>query len=37
VLLAPACSSLDMFDDYRERGRVFAAAVRNLTGEGGAP
>jgi UDP-N-acetylmuramoylalanine--D-glutamate ligase len=28
VLLAPACSSLDMFDSYEHRGRVFAAAVR---------
>lgn len=27
VLLAPACSSLDMFEDYADRGRVFAAAV----------
>ncbi len=27
VLLAPACSSLDMFSDYRERGAAFAAAV----------
>lgn len=31
VLLAPACSSLDMFRSYEHRGRVFAAAVR---GEG---
>lgn len=28
VLLAPACSSLDMFRSYEERGRVFAAAVQ---------
>lgn len=28
VLLAPACSSFDMFHDYEERGRVFAAAAR---------
>lgn len=28
VLLAPACSSLDMFESYAERGRSFAAAVR---------
>ena len=27
VLLAPACSSLDMFQSYEQRGRVFAAAV----------
>jgi UDP-N-acetylmuramoylalanine--D-glutamate ligase len=30
VLLAPACSSLDMFENYAERGRSFAAAVRAL-------
>jgi UDP-N-acetylmuramoylalanine--D-glutamate ligase len=28
VLLAPACSSLDMFRDYAHRGNVFAAAAR---------
>jgi UDP-N-acetylmuramoylalanine--D-glutamate ligase len=28
VLLAPACSSLDMFGSYEERGRVFAEAAR---------
>ena len=31
VLLSPACSSLDMFRDYAERGNVFAAAVQELT------
>jgi UDP-N-acetylmuramoylalanine--D-glutamate ligase len=43
VLLSPACSSFDMFRDYKERGDAFAAAVQELltrapgvTGEGGA-
>lgn len=31
VLLAPACSSFDMFDDYTHRGRVFTGAVRRIT------
>jgi UDP-N-acetylmuramoylalanine--D-glutamate ligase len=30
VLLSPACSSLDMFRDYAQRGDAFAAAVRGL-------
>jgi len=30
VLLAPACSSFDMFSDYRHRGDVFKAAVKGL-------
>lgn len=34
VLLAPACSSLDMFRDYAERGELFRAAVQARTGGG---
>ena len=30
VLLAPACASFDMFDNYEHRGRVFKEAVRDL-------
>jgi UDP-N-acetylmuramoylalanine--D-glutamate ligase len=33
VLLAPACSSFDMFQSYAERGDVFQRAVRNLGGQ----
>ncbi len=32
VLLAPACSSFDMFIDYAHRGRVFQKAVEGLHG-----
>jgi UDP-N-acetylmuramoylalanine--D-glutamate ligase len=32
VLLAPACSSFDMFRDYAERGRAFKAEVVKLAG-----
>lgn len=32
VLLAPACSSFDMFRDYEDRGRQFERAVRALAG-----
>jgi UDP-N-acetylmuramoylalanine--D-glutamate ligase len=30
VLLAPACSSFDMFEDYAHRGRAFKEAVKRL-------
>ena len=30
VLLAPACASFDMFDNFEHRGRVFKEAVRSL-------
>jgi UDP-N-acetylmuramoylalanine--D-glutamate ligase len=33
VVLAPACSSFDMFRDYAERGRVFKQEVRKLQEE----
>jgi UDP-N-acetylmuramoylalanine--D-glutamate ligase len=32
VLLAPACSSFDMFTDYAHRGKVFREAVEELRG-----
>lgn len=35
VLLAPACSSFDMFADYAERGRVFKEEVGRLAAEVG--
>lgn len=31
VLLAPACASLDQYQDYRERGRDFSDLVRSLS------
>ncbi len=30
VILAPACTSFDMFDNFEQRGRVFKEEVRNL-------
>jgi UDP-N-acetylmuramoylalanine--D-glutamate ligase len=33
VLLAPACSSFDQFDNYEHRGRVFRDAVEALVQE----
>ena len=33
VVLAPACSSFDMFVDYADRGRVFKAEVERLRNE----
>ena len=30
VLLSPACSSFDMYEDYADRGRVFRTAVEML-------
>jgi len=33
VIMAPACSSFDMFDDYAHRGRVFRETVAMLASE----
>ena len=33
VMLSPACASFDMFQDYRDRGRVFKEAVLKLRKE----
>jgi UDP-N-acetylmuramoylalanine--D-glutamate ligase len=35
VLLAPACASLDMYENYAARGRAFADAVDELLSEAG--
>jgi len=35
VLLSPACASLDMFDNYAHRARVFCEAVQALAEDAG--
>lgn len=37
VLLSPACASLDMFRDYRQRAEAFVDAVRELAADRGQP
>jgi UDP-N-acetylmuramoylalanine--D-glutamate ligase len=37
VLLAPACSSFDMFEDYAARGRAFKDEVRRLAATAAPP
>jgi UDP-N-acetylmuramoylalanine--D-glutamate ligase len=34
VILAPACSSFDQFDDFEQRGRIFKELVRALPQKG---
>jgi UDP-N-acetylmuramoylalanine--D-glutamate ligase len=36
VVLSPACSSFDMFRDYKHRAEVFRAAVARVVGQGSA-
>jgi UDP-N-acetylmuramoylalanine--D-glutamate ligase len=36
VLLAPACSSFDQFENYEHRGRVFKQLVAALEGQASA-
>ncbi len=37
VLLSPACSSFDMFKDYKERGKVFKETVQRISTKSQAP